>query len=98
MDLTSVEQFLVSFVIVLLVMGLVHVQQISNLKGRVARLEKAAGRQSPVPPTGLTGLPPQVEQEARRLVDQGRKLEAIRLVRGGTGMGLKEAKELVERL
>jgi hypothetical protein len=36
--------------------------------------------------------------EVRTAIEGGRKIEAIRLVREHTGLGLKEAKELVERL
>ncbi len=37
-------------------------------------------------------------EEVRRLLAQGRKIEAIKRVRQLTGMGLKEAKEYVESL
>jgi len=39
-----------------------------------------------------------VDDEARRLVAAGSKIEAIKLVRERNGLGLKEAKEYVERL
>lgn len=42
-------------------------------------------------------LPAQVEVQARALMDRGKKIEAIKLVRTATGMGLKEAKNCVER-
>lgn len=45
-----------------------------------------------------TELPPDVEAQARDLTRQGRKIEAIKLVRQHTGWGLKEAKEYVDRL
>lgn len=35
---------------------------------------------------------------ARRLLDSGKNIQAIKLVREETGMGLREAKEYVERL
>ena len=38
------------------------------------------------------------EAEARHHLAKGRKIEAIKAVRDKTGMGLKEAKEYVERL
>lgn len=41
---------------------------------------------------------PQLDQEARALLAQGKKIEAIRRVRELTGWGLKEAKDYVERL
>jgi hypothetical protein len=36
------------------------------------------------------------EKEARKLLQRGMKINAIKVVREGTGMGLKEAKDLVE--
>lgn len=36
--------------------------------------------------------------EAKSLVNAGKKIDAIKLVRNMTGMGLKEAKEYVESL
>lgn len=51
-----------------------------------------------------TGRPAATDGEARVLapeiraaLGEGRKIEAIKLVRERTGLGLKEAKELVER-
>jgi len=45
-----------------------------------------------------TTLPPEVELQVRALVDGGRTIEAIKLVRDVTRLGLKESKELVESL
>ena len=42
------------------------------------------------------GPTPTWEVEARNLVRQGKKINAIKMVRESTGMGLKEAKDLVE--
>ena len=43
-------------------------------------------------------LPPDLAAEARALLAQGDKIEAIKLVRAATGLGLAEAKQLVERM
>ncbi len=43
-------------------------------------------------------LSPAVEAEARALMADGRKIEAIKLVRDATGAGLKESKDLAESL
>jgi ribosomal protein L7/L12 len=43
-------------------------------------------------------LAQQLGKEVHELVAKGDKIEAIKLVREQTGLGLKEAKELVERL
>ncbi|WP_224248109.1 ribosomal protein L7/L12 [Hyalangium gracile] len=42
-------------------------------------------------------LPDPDEPELRALLNDGRLIEAIKLVRARTGMGLKEAKEYVDR-
>jgi len=43
-------------------------------------------------------VPPELERELRELLAAGRKLEAIKLVRAATGLGLAEAKARVERM
>ena len=43
-------------------------------------------------------LADEIAGEVRELLAAGRKLEAIKLVRAATGMGLAEAKEMVERM
>jgi large subunit ribosomal protein L7/L12 len=45
-----------------------------------------------------SGLGPDNEAEVRALVAGGNKIEAIKLVRTVTGMGLKDAKDFVDRL
>ena len=45
-----------------------------------------------------SGLPPELELEARNLLAQGKKLEAIKRVREEIHVGLGEAKTMVERL
>lgn len=54
----------------------------------------SASTHLPKPPQE-TGLE---EAEVRALVDGGRLIEAIKLVRAKTGLGLKEAKDYVDRL
>ena len=43
-------------------------------------------------------IDPAVLDEVRRLADSGRKIEAIRHLREATGLGLAEAKDVVESL
>jgi ribosomal protein L7/L12 len=92
--LSGVELVLGSLVIVLLVAVLVQNQSLGTLRERVARVERAV---RPEPPPGSSGLTPEVEQEVRGLVDSGQKILAIKVVRERTGLGLKEAKDLVDR-
>jgi len=39
---------------------------------------------------------PDIDEHVRNLVDEGKKIEAIKLYRQTTGLGLKEAKDAVE--
>lgn len=75
---------------------------VSNLKEAKAVLEAEARRinagksagAAPHPPAAVPGgFPPAAADALRR----GNKIEAIRLVRQHNGLGLKEAKDLVER-
>lgn len=62
---------------------------------------KPAGKTGPSmakPVPGPSVLGPDNEAEVRSLVAGGNKIAAIKLVRSVTGMGLAEAKSLVERL
>ena len=57
-----------------------------------------------VPPTpfdpqaAISSLTPEQMAKLRAQIDRGRKIEAIKLVRDWTKMGLSEAKDLVESL
>ena len=46
----------------------------------------------------VTSLPPEVEEKVRALLSAGRKIDAIKLARDVTHLGLKETKDLVESL
>lgn len=70
------------------------------LEVRVRRLEALVERLSVgggAPSLGDSTAEPGWQSEARVLVDQGKKIAAIKVVREQTGLGLKEAKDLVER-
>ena len=56
------------------------------------------GRRDLLTPPVPIRLSSAVEDEARALVMGGDKIAAIRLVRKHSGLGLKEAKDLVERM
>jgi ribosomal protein L7/L12 len=51
-----------------------------------------------LPAQGPKGATPELVLEARQLVANGKKIEAIKRWREATGMGLKEAKDAVEAL
>lgn len=65
------------------------------MHARVDRLVRAARAELPSEPSGLL---PHVDAEVRRLVLEGQKIRAIKVVRENTGLGLKEAKDLVDRM
>jgi hypothetical protein len=51
------------------------------------------------PPIELPmSLPPEIDSQARDLVRNGEKIEAVKLIRSATSLGLKEAKDLVDRM
>lgn len=65
-------------------------------------VEAVAREESIVPPApGLAATiqrAQEMSEEVRRLAAKGQKIEAIKLLREKSGIGLKEAKDLVDRL
>jgi ribosomal protein L7/L12 len=57
----------------------------------------AAPKQNYTPPT-LDDLSPALRAQILLLKAEGQKIEAIRMVRQRTGLGLKEAKDVVEAI
>lgn len=51
----------------------------------------------PAAPAG-GGLTPEIEQQVRALLAAGQKINAVKLMRQATGLGLKEAVDAVERM
>lgn len=82
-------------------------RRVEELERRVAALEWAlnAGH-APRPSGELTGTsgseilapPSGVTERVRQLAIQGNKIAAIKLLRDETGMGLRQAKDAVDRL
>lgn len=70
---------------------------LKDAKELVERLE-SGGETGEIQAGTRAGLPDADLGEVRRALGQGRKIEAIKLVRERTGMGLKEAKDFVESL
>lgn len=48
--------------------------------------------------TKQTGIADTSEEEVKRLISEGKKIQAIKKYRETTGLGLKEAKEYVDTL
>ncbi len=70
-------------------------EQVLKLRRRVTQLERGT---RPSLPATAAELPAELQERVWGLVRSGKKIEAIRVVRAGTGLGLKEAKQLVDRL
>jgi large subunit ribosomal protein L7/L12 len=72
---------------------------LSEAREVVERIGKEAAIVAPAP--GLVETiqrAQQMSEEVRRLAARGQKVEAIKLLREKSGLGLKEAKDLVDRL
>lgn len=48
--------------------------------------------------TKITDIDKKIDEELKELLKEGKKIQAIRILREKTGMGLKEAKEYVDHL
>lgn len=74
--------------------------RIEDLERRVVALERAAFAGSSASPRTLASEPAEMWASANvlNLVLQGRKIEAIKLLREETGMSLKHAKDIIDRL
>jgi ribosomal protein L7/L12 len=73
-----------------------------GLKEAKAYVDGLERGEAPPPPSArpvtLDDVPPGLVEEAGTLLARGQKIEAIKLVREHTGMGLKAAKDWVDRL
>lgn len=70
-------------------------RRVEELERRVAALERAAFAAGRTPsPAGPTGI----SDTVRQLAWQGKKIEAIKVLREESGLGLREAKNIVEGL
>lgn len=76
-------------------------RRVEELERRVAALEWAlrnAGGQPAAPPSVGAAAGESVSAEVRQLAMLGKKIEAIKVLREQTGLGLKECKDIVDRL
>jgi ribosomal protein L7/L12 len=72
-------------------------RRVEELERRVAALERALGAAVPPRPVGEPSET-WASVTVRNLVLQGKKIEAIKVLRDETGLGLREAKDIVDRL
>jgi ribosomal protein L7/L12 len=77
-------------------------RRVEELERRVAALEWAArsANQGAAQPAPFLAPPSQagVSAEVQQLALQGKKIQAIKVLREQTGLGLREAKGIVDRL
>lgn len=76
-------------------MGLFGDSRLDALEQRLFHLERVVARMAPV--LGLEAPPDREVHRIREAVQAGHKLEAIRLYRERSGVGLAEAKDAIER-
>jgi ribosomal protein L7/L12 len=74
--------------------------QLAEAKETVESMEegRSPGRDGPMDVSAMLRMAKELSPEVGRLLGQGRKVDAIKLIRERTGMGLKEAKDIVDRL
>ncbi len=69
---------------------------LAEAKEFVERLEMAGGADPQAP--SIQGAPAPAEEQIRQAISEGRKIEAVQLYREWTKLGLKEAKENIDRI
>lgn len=77
--------------------------RIEELERRVAALERVVSNAGGIPvpvPRNPVGEPNETwaSERVRQLAQQGKKIEAIKVFREETGLGLRESKDIVDRL
>jgi ribosomal protein L7/L12 len=82
-------------------------QRVARLEAQVAALmplldsdQEPTWEQQSVPASLATGAPtlPEVDVDVARILARGNKIEAIKVARDKYGLGLREAKDYVERM
>ena len=82
-------------------------QRVARLEAQVAALmplpdsdQEQTWEQQSVPASQATGRPtlPKVDVDVARILARGNKIEAIKVARDKYGLGLREAKDYVERM
>lgn len=88
---------LIALVAIFLMLVIVLARRSSRGRDDLLRPPAHMARPRRNAPARIT-LAPDVMQQVAELLAQRRKIEAIKLVREATGLGLKEAKDFVESL
>jgi hypothetical protein len=83
---------------VLIAAGLVILVLIAMIARAGRRRDPLMGGAPPRVPVPVATLPPEIERQVRAQLAAGRKIQAIKIARDATHLGLKETKDLVEAL
>jgi ribosomal protein L7/L12 len=80
-----------------------YLERIARLEGQVAALYRHLGLTSDpeisdAAPDDVPGLPPFVKESFYEALRRGNKIVAIKIYRESTGVGLKEAKDIVDAI
>lgn len=83
---------------ILIVAGLLILVLIAMIARAGRRRDPLMGGAPPRVPVPVATLSPEIEQQVRAQLAAGRKIQAIKIARDATHLGLKETKDLVEAL
>nr|WP_294811490.1 ribosomal protein L7/L12 [uncultured Sphingomonas sp.] len=83
---------------ILIAAGLVILVLIAMIARAGRRRDPLMGGAPPRVPVPVATLSPEIEQQVRAQLAAGRKIQAIKIARDATHLGLKETKDLVEAL
>lgn len=73
-------------------------ERFAQLEKRIMLLERALRNYGIPIPIAYEGEPTEVSPAVRQLVLDGNKIKAIKLLVEETGLGLKQAKDIIDRL
>ena len=92
-------QLLIGIGVVIVIAALVRlVRKNSTQQTFTGNVDHGSQTETPSAGNSYNIAPGNAEEAVRALLDRGNKIEAIKLVREQTGLGLKEAKDLVDAM
>lgn len=98
--MTPIAWILLAMTVLAVAVAVSQAQKAADLRRELARHQSGAGAR-PLAPDWYAQSPNaslQPSAEVMRLIGAGQKIAAIKQVRQETGLGLKEAKDYVERI
>jgi len=86
------EAFIIGVILIIMVSFLSVISQLQNQVRRLQKKADAIAKKLGIEET----IPAEAEEEINRLLDQGKRIKAIKVYRQATGEGLKEASEFID--